>query len=64
MDPDHGAVVEPVVLAQLTVRTGTTFTGQVSCQGRSTSGPDWEAIALQFGNDPAMVPTNPAQTGH
>jgi len=61
---DHGATTEPVVLAQLTMRTGTLFRGQVSCQGRSTVGDDWEAIALQFGNDPAMTVTNPAQSGH
>ena len=46
MDPDHGATTEPVVFAQLTVRSGTQFTGQIAAQGRSVQhgGPrpaDW-----------------------
>ena len=61
---DHGATVEPVVLAQLTVRTGTIFSGQVSCQGRSVRGEDWDALGLQFSNDPNAQVTNTWQTGH
>lgn len=61
---DHGATEEPVVLAQLTVRTGTMFSGQVSCQGRSVRGEDWDAIGLQFSNDPRAQVTNTWQTGH
>lgn len=64
MPQDHGATEEPVVVAQLTVRTGTIFSGQVSCQGRSVRGEDWDAIGLQFSNDPNAVVTNAWQTGH
>ena len=54
MDPAHGATTEPVVFAQLTVRAGTTFSGQVSAQGRSTEGtPDWDVTALPFSNSRA-----------
>ncbi len=54
MDPAHGATVEPVVFAQLTVRAGTSFSGQVSAQGRSTGdNPDWDVTALAFSHSPA-----------
>jgi len=54
MDPAHGATAEPVVFAQLTVRAGTSFSGQVSAQGRSSGGnPDWDVTALAFSNSPA-----------
>ena len=49
MDPDHGATNEPVVIAQLTVRTGTQFTGTFSVQGRSkNSATDWEENGMSF----------------
>jgi hypothetical protein len=49
MDPDHGATVEPVVIAQLTVRTGSAFSGTFSAQGRSKgSSEDWEENAMSF----------------
>lgn len=56
MDPDHGAKNEPVVFAQLTVRSGSRFRGRISVQGRSvgTSGPDsigdedWEVSGMTF----------------
>jgi hypothetical protein len=50
MDPSHGATAEPVVFAQLTVRTGTHFTGQINAQGRSAVAgeEDWDAVGLQF----------------
>jgi hypothetical protein len=49
MDPDHGATSEPVTIAQLTVRTGTTFTGTFSAQGRSVGGvEDWVENAMSF----------------
>ena len=49
MDPSHGATTEPVVFAQLTVPAGTSFSGQVSAQGRSSNGqPDWDVTGLQF----------------
>ena len=61
---DHGATEEPVVLAQLTVRTGTVVSGQVSAQGRSVRGDDWDAIGLQFSSDPNARITNEWQSGH
>ena len=65
MDPSHGATEEPVVFAQLSVPAGSVFQGSLSAQGRSVGGAeDWEANALQYGNDPNMVVTNPEQTGH
>ena len=49
MDPDHGATTEPVVILQLTVRTGTDFTGMFSVQGRSkTHVTDWEVSGMTF----------------
>lgn len=52
MDPDHGATREPVVLAQLTVPTGTPFSGQINAQGRSAGGAeDWVATGLRFTNN-------------
>jgi hypothetical protein len=69
MDPDHGAVTEPVVFAQLTVRTGTTITGQVSAQGRSSPSngqavDDWEVQAMRFSSAPggAQQPPPPPAT--
>ena len=62
MDPEHGATAEPVVFAQLTVRTGTHFTGQINAQGRSSNGAhDWDVVGLQFsdtaiGASPAPAP--------
>ena len=47
MDPDHGAELEPVVFLQLTVPTGTQFSGQLSAQGRSNVGEDWEIQRLR-----------------
>ena len=48
MDPDHGAEVEPVVFLQLTVATGSQFSGQASFQGRANAGEDWEIQLLHF----------------
>jgi hypothetical protein len=48
MDPDHGATSEPVTIMQLTVRTGSTFEGLFSAQGRSKIGEDWEENAMHF----------------
>ena len=48
MDPDHGATSEPVTILQLTVRTGSTFEGLFSAQGRSKRGEDWEENAMHF----------------
>lgn len=60
MDPDHGATSMPVVFAQLTVPTGTHFSGQISAQGRSTVGGDWDATSIVFsdtgGQAPAQAP--------
>ena len=51
MDPEHGATTEPVVFAQLTVPTGTSFYGQLSAQGKSTGGAkDWDTQGLRFSN--------------
>ena len=64
MDPAHGATTEPVVFAQLTVRTGTHFTGQINAQGRSTNGAhDWDVVGLQFsdaGGDGRQTSGSPA----
>ena len=49
MDPDHGATVDSVVFAQLTVPTGTVFTGTLNAKGRSISGEHgWKALGLQL----------------
>ena len=49
MDPDHGATSEPVTIAQLTVRTGSSFEGRFSAQGRSKgNAEDWEENAMSF----------------
>ena len=46
MDPEHGAETDgtnTVVVLQLTVPTGTSFTGSISAQGRAQGEmPDWE----------------------
>ena len=68
MDPDHGATVEPVVVMQLTVRTGTDFTGTFSAQGRSKrANEDWEENAMSFSSaDVGRTVTTgeKAQIGH
>jgi hypothetical protein len=52
MDPDHGATTEPVTIAQLTVRTGSSFEGRFSAQGRSKgNSEDWEENAMSFSSD-------------
>eukprot|EP01043_Picozoa_sp_COSAG02_P002436 COSAG02_NODE_56_length_43700_cov_33.650765_7_plen_1205_part_00 len=58
MDPDHGAEAEPVVFMQLTVQTGTEFSGQLSAQGRAFVGEDWESKNLQFSNS-VLTPSPP-----
>ena len=71
MDPDHGAVQEPVVFAQLTVPTGVVVSGQISAQGRSRSAngqavPDWEVQAMRFSSatgGAAQAPAPPPETG-
>ena len=51
MDPEHGATTEPVVFAQLTVPSGTSFAGQLSAQGKSKGGAkDWDTHGLRFSN--------------
>ena len=60
-DPEHGATTEPVVFAQLTVRSGTQFTGQISAQGRSVQhgGPrpdDWTQDSIPFSSATAGAP--------
>ena len=65
-DPEHGATTEPVVFAQLTVRSGTQFTGQISAQGRSVQhgGPlpeDWKQESIPFSSD---TTTHPAPCVH
>merc|ERR1711871_1025835 len=68
MDPDHGATVEPVVVMQLTVRTGTSFTGTFSAQGRSKgSADDWEENGMSFSSSDAGRTVNSGtkeQIGH
>ena len=64
MDPDHGATSDRVVLAQVTVPTGTHFSGQLNVQGRSNVGDDWEATGLRFsdtdgGGAPPPPPPRP-----
>ena len=51
MDPEHGATGEPVVFAQLTVPSGTIFTGQLSAQGKGKGGAkDWDTRGVRFTN--------------
>ena len=68
MDPDHGATVEPVVVMQLTVRTGARFTGTFSAQGRSKTGTgDWEENSMSFSSDDVGRTVNTgekAEIGH
>ena len=73
MDPDHGARLqdglqdpEPVVFLQLTVRSGSTFSGQLSAQGRSmpryrpgTSSEDWEKKGMRFTQAGGPLPPPP-----
>lgn len=59
MDPDHGADVEPVTFLQLTVATGTSFSGSLSAQGRSTAGADdWEENSMQYSSSEVGTPTS------
>ena len=47
MDPAHGSVSSSVVFAQLTVSTGTRFSGAISAQGKSAGGAaDWVELNL------------------
>jgi len=51
MDPEHGATGEPVVFAQLTVPSGTIFTGQLSAQGKGKGdAKDWDTRGVRFTN--------------
>ncbi len=60
MDPTHGATTEPVVFAQLTVPTGTSFSGAISAQGKSKGGrEDWIETAMRFSNRAAPPPPPP-----
>lgn len=64
MNPDHGATVEPVVFLQLTIATGTRFSGSLSAQGRATQMgmQDWVKTGMQFNEQGgvALPPTPPA----
>ena len=55
MDPEHGAETDgtnTVVVLQLTVPTGTSFTGSISAQGRAQGEmPDWEENSMTFSSD-------------
>lgn len=62
IDPDHGATVEPVVFMQLTVRSGSTFRGQLSAQGRTVLGqasPDWSLNGQAFDQNGAVSTSPP-----
>ena len=49
MDPQHGATTPTVVFAQITVPTGTRFTGSISMQGKSKNGAeDWTDLNKGF----------------
>ena len=75
MDPDRGATrdasMAPIVIAQITVPTGTRFTASVGAQGRSVTGPDWDEPNLMWcqgmagcaSSLPTAVPPPPPPTG-
>lgn len=49
MDPTHGATSQTVVLAQITVATGTRFNGAISLQGKTVGGgDDWVDLNKAF----------------
>ena len=51
-----------IIVAQLTVPTGSTFEASVGAQGRSVSGPDWEQGNIKWSVGGAQAPPcNPAQ---
>ena len=66
MDPEHGATTEPVVVAQLTVPTGTSFRGTISAQGRSFgdglnggAAEDWDVVGMTFDSRARPPPPPP-----
>ena len=60
MDPDHGATNEPVVFAQLTVRSGSQFNGIINAQGKAVNGQDdWTSTGLQFNSAGENAPPPP-----
>ena len=42
-----------ITIAQLTVKTGTSFEARVNCQGRTKTGSNWETIDLRFSVSPS-----------
>ena len=60
MDPTHGATTEPVVFAQLTVATGSEFSGSISAQGKSSGGrEDWVETRMRFNRNNGVPPPPP-----
>ena len=61
MDPAHGASMQPVVFAQLTVPSDVQFAGQISAQGRSVQHgaplpEDWKQESIPFSSDTTTHP--------
>ncbi len=66
MDPEHGCETHsttPVVFAQLTVRSGLTFSGSISVQGKGTGADDWTVTGMVFSNAAAPPPPPPRVMG-
>ena len=62
MDPENGCPTysaTPVVFAQLTVRSGLTFSGSISVQGKGSGADDWTILGMDFSNVAAPPPPPP-----
>jgi hypothetical protein len=53
-----GAPTGNIVVAQLTVKTGSSFEARVNCQGHTNHGDNWESTSIKFhvGNTPTPLP--------
>ena len=64
LDPSAGSSLSSnVIVAQITIPTGSIFNVKLNAQGRSVSGEDWYQEDIEFTNGTPSTPQNPLPSG-